>query len=103
MEAADCRGCHTQDGVASGTRVRFPEAGAAADRIQAFGISLASLVDRADPAKSLLANKPTNRMRHTGGERIKAGGSEEKILLEWVQYLATVPEPTVAAARKLLA
>src|SRR5687768_701223 len=73
FEAAKCSGCHTSSGVASATRLRFPEGGATAAQIQAFGLSLGNLVDRADATKSLLLTKPTNVMRHTGGVRIKPG------------------------------
>ena len=76
FEAAQCRGCHTDDGVASATRVHFPEPNASPDDIEAFGITLAALVDRTDPAQSLLINKPTNRVRHTGGVRIRPGSFE---------------------------
>jgi hypothetical protein len=103
LEAAGCRGCHAEDGVASGTRLHFPEPDAARDRIQAFGLSLAPLVDRADPAKSLLLNKPANRIRHTGGERIKQGSDEEKILTEWVRYLATLSGDAISAASRRMA
>src|SRR6058998_2416918 len=65
FEAAQCRGCHSDDGVASATRLHFPEPNASPDDIDAFGITLAALVDRSDPSKSLLLNKPTNRERHT--------------------------------------
>ena len=102
FEQAACRNCHTQDGVASGTRLHFPEPDAPADRIQAFGISLAPLVDRADPAKSVLLNKPTNRVKHTGGERIKPGTPQDAVLTEWVRYLATVSDEQVAAATQRL-
>jgi len=61
FEAAQCRGCHSDDGVASATRLHFPEPNASPEEIDAFGITLAALVDRADPARSLLINKPTNR------------------------------------------
>src|ERR1044071_5310551 len=80
LEQAQCRICHSPDGGASATRLHFPEKGAQAQQIQLFGLSLAPLVDRADPAKSLLRNKPTNRIRHTGGERVKPGSEEESIL-----------------------
>src|SRR5437867_262716 len=53
FEAAQCRGCHADDGVASATRLHFPEPNASPDEIDAFGITLAVLVDRTDPAKSL--------------------------------------------------
>ena len=103
FEAAQCSGCHADDGVASTTRLHFPEANASPEDIEAFGLTLAVLVDRADPSKSLLINKPTNRERHTGGERIKPGTYDEQALKEWVQYLARVPEKDVTAARERLA
>jgi hypothetical protein len=99
FEAAQCSSCHARDGVASGTRLHFPEKDAPAKSIEAFGIELASLVDRADPAKSPLLNKPTNRIPHTGGERIQSGSPEEKLLAEWVRYLATTPPEKLAAKR----
>ena len=103
FETAQCRGCHTDDGVASATRLHFPEPNASPDEIEAFGITLAALVDRADPARSLLINKPTNRERHTGGVRIRPGSFEEEALVEWVRHLAALPEAVVAAARDRLA
>src|SRR5258706_9791226 len=59
FEAAQCRGCHADDGVASATRLHFPDENASPDDIEAFGITLAGLVGRTDPAESLLINKPT--------------------------------------------
>src|SRR5262249_52904121 len=79
LEAAQCRLCHVRDGVASGTRVRFPEKEASAAEIQSFGLSLAAVVNKNKPQESLLAVKPTNRIQHTGGERIKPGSDEEKL------------------------
>src|SRR6185295_938556 len=73
FESAGCRGCHVEDGVASGTRLHFPESDASRDRVQAFGLTLAALIDKSDISRSLLLNKPTNRTPHTGGERIKPG------------------------------
>jgi len=102
MEAAHCRNCHVYDGVASGTRIHFPERDASQVEIQVFGLSLAPLVDHADLSKSLLLNKPTNRIRHTGGERIKPGSEEEKILLEWVEYLVGLSDDALAAVRRQL-
>ena len=103
FESAQCRGCHTDDGVASATRLHFPEPNASPEEIEAFGITLAALVDRADPARSLLINKPTNRERHTGGVRIQPGSFDEEALVEWVRHLAGLPEAAVAAARDRLA
>src|SRR6266851_4621896 len=103
FENAQCRGCHNDDGVASATRLHFPDPNATPDEIEAFGLTLAALVDRADPARSLLINKPTNRERHTGGVRIQPGSFEEEALVEWVRHLAGLPEAVVAAARDRLA
>jgi len=103
FEAAQCRGCHADDGVASATRLHFPEPNASPDDIEAFGITLAALVDRADPSRSLLLNKPTNRERHTGGVRITPGSFEDEALAAWVRHLAALPEETVTAARARLA
>jgi Protein of unknown function (DUF1592)/Protein of unknown function (DUF1588)/Protein of unknown function (DUF1587)/Protein of unknown function (DUF1595)/Protein of unknown function (DUF1585) len=87
LEKAGCRACHNVDGVASVTRLQFPEAGAPAAKIEAFGKSLVILVDREHPDASLLLNKPTNRIRHAGGERIKPGSPEEAALKAWISRL----------------
>jgi hypothetical protein len=99
LEAAHCRLCHATDGVASGTRIHFPEKGASQDQIELFGLSLAAVVNRSTPSESLLFVKPTNRIKHTGGERIKPGSDEEKILNQWIQYLASATEASLAAER----
>src|SRR5580698_4056101 len=54
LEAAHCRLCHATDGVASGTRIHFPEKGASQDQIELFGLSLAAVVNRSTPSESLL-------------------------------------------------
>ena len=74
LQKAGCRTCHFRDGVASATRLRFPDDDAQTATLEAFGRSLVEFVDRQEPAKSLLWNKPTLRIAHTGGERIKRGG-----------------------------
>jgi len=102
LEAAHCRICHTTSGVASGTRVHFPEADASQDQIEMFGLSLAPLVNRADVPHSLLFQKPTQRIPHTGGERIKPGSDEEKILTQWIQFLASNSDQSLAALRTKL-
>ncbi len=102
FEAAQCRGCHNEDGVASATRLHFPDPNASPDDVEAFGLTLAALVDRSNPARSPLIDKPTNRERHTGGVRIQPGSFEEQALVDWVNHLATVSEETVAAARERL-
>jgi hypothetical protein len=100
MERAGCRSCHNPDGVASATRLHFPEADSSPDRIEAFGRSLVVLVDRAQPDRSLLFNKPTNRIPHTGGERIKQGSPDETVLKAWVASLAQLSGDALASALK---
>src|SRR5207248_7346238 len=62
------------------------------------GKSLVELVDRQHPDKSLLLNKPTNRLKHSGGERIKKGSPEEALLTQWIGYLASLPDAEVQQA-----
>jgi hypothetical protein len=92
MQEAGCPACHNANGVASATRLHFPDAGATPDRIEAFGYSLVKLVNRANPEESLLLRKPTMRIPHTGGQRIKPGSPEEAILIAWVRKLASLPD-----------
>ena len=103
LEKAGCRACHTDEGVASGTRLHFPPEAASAEDIDAFGLTLAVLVSRDDPSSSLLLNKPTNRIRHVGGLKIEPNSADEQAVRTWVQHLATVPDSAVSAARARLA
>lgn len=100
LEQAACRSCHNADGVASVTRLQFPEAAASPAQIEAFGRALVELVDRDKPEASLLFTKPTNRTAHAGGERIKRGSAEEQILWEWVQRLSKLSADEVSRALK---
>jgi hypothetical protein len=100
LEKAACRSCHNPDGVASVTRLQFPESNASPERIEAFGHSLVELVDRKEPEESLLLKKPTNRVPHAGGQRIKPGSEEERILKAWIQRLAELSGDELARALK---
>jgi hypothetical protein len=100
MEKAGCRSCHNPDGVAAGTRLQFPETDAPAERIEAFGRSLVVLVDRAQPDRSLLLNKPTKRIAHAGGERIKQGSDDEAIVKRWVEMLTHLSGEDLAKANR---
>ncbi len=100
LEKANCRACHNIDGVASATRLHFPETDADADKIAAFGNSLVVLVDRQNLAASLLLRKPTARMAHTGGERIKQDSPDEAVLKAWVAKLAQLSGTDLATALK---
>ncbi len=92
LNAAGCRTCHTDAGVASGTRLHFPDEDASTEEIQAFGLRLAALVNRDAPEQSLLFRKPTNRIKHTGGERIAPGSGAETLLFAWVNRLANLSD-----------
>jgi len=87
LEKHHCRGCHNENGIASGTRLHFPEPGASRQTIEDFGKGLAVLVDRDHPEQSLLLNKPTARIKHTGGKLILPGSDEEAVLRAWVDRL----------------
>jgi hypothetical protein len=100
MERAACRSCHNPDGVASGTRLHFPEPDAAPERIESFGRSLVVLIDRQQPDRSLLFNKPTNRIPHAGGERIKPGSDNEVVLKGWIRSLSQLSGEDLARALK---
>jgi len=102
LQEARCSGCHAQDGVASATRLHFPAKDATQAQIEDFGLSLTPLVDRANYANSLLIKKPTKTIPHTGGERIHPGSEEEKLLVQWVQYLASTSDEQLASIRKSL-
>src|SRR6185436_1686172 len=95
--------CHSDNGVASETSLEFPREGASDEQIALFGLSLVDYVDRDKPDESLLLLKPTKRIKHTGGERIKAGSDEEKSLRAWVTYLAGLSDQQVVQARKRIA
>jgi hypothetical protein len=100
LEKAGCAACHNLNGVASATRLHFPESGASTSQIEAFGKSLVVLVDRNTPGNSLLLRKPTARVAHGGGERIKAGSPEEAGLLSWIKLLARLSGDDLAQALK---
>lgn len=100
LERAACRSCHSADGVASATRLHFPEPDATPALLESFGKSLVVLVDAKQPGNSLLINKPTNRIAHAGGERIKKGSADEATLKAWVQKIATLSGSELADALK---
>jgi len=100
LEAAGCRACHNADGVASATRLLFPEPGAPASRIEAFGKSLVALVDQANFENSPLLRKPTNRTPHAGGQRIKPGSPQESALVVWTKRLSQLRGDELTAARR---
>jgi len=99
LEKAQCRTCHNDNGVASATRVQFPREGAVAEEVEGFGLRLRAVVQTGQPDASLLFLKPTNRVAHAGGERIKRGSEDEKILRAWVEHLAALPETNVVQTR----
>jgi len=98
LENAGCRNCHNVEGVASATRLHFPNENADLARVEAFGKSLVEFVDRQNLDNSQLFLKPTRRIPHTGGERIRQGSTEEAALRSWIAYLAKLSGPELAEA-----
>ena len=102
MERAQCKGCHNDNGVGSTTRLQFPREGAGDAEIRAFGLRLRAFVDTARVEESLLWKKPTLRVAHGGGERIKPGSAEEQALRSWIDYVASLKESDVPALQREL-
>ncbi len=100
LEKAACRTCHEPDGVASTTRLQFPDEGANAAKLEEFGRSLVLFINRDQPEASPLLAKPTGRMGHAGGIRILPGSADEKVLRGWVLQLTKLAGPELAAALK---
>lgn len=98
LQSAGCASCHNAEGVAAPTRLHFPDEPVSPARLQAFGKSLVEFVNRAQPDKSLLLLKPTIRIPHTGGERIRKGSPEEGVLRGWISQLAAMPGVEVEKA-----
>jgi hypothetical protein len=103
MRTAQCNLCHNDNGVAAETQLEFPSVDASNERITAFGLKLMDLIDRQNPEESLLLLKPTEREDHTGGQRIKPGSDEERMLLSWINYLARLSDEQVTEARERIA
>jgi hypothetical protein len=103
LHAAQCERCHSDNGVGSETQLEFPAVGAKSEEITAFGLKLLDLVDRQNPSESLLLKKPTRRIKHTGGQRIKPGSKEEETLAAWVNYLAGLSDDQLRQAREKIA
>ena len=93
LHKANCEGCHNGGGVAAGTRFKFPEGELSKEEWTRFGLSLHTLINRADTARSILLNKPTKRVAHAGGERIAPGSRDEAILRVWADYLVSNTKP----------
>ena len=99
LEAKNCRACHSASGVASGTRLQFPERGAPVELVQRFGLDLRQLVNPSAIDESALLLKPTNKIPHTGGPLIATHSNEEQLLRRWVEYLASLdPEDRLTQA-----
>jgi hypothetical protein len=99
LHRVQCNLCHNDNGVAGRTALQFPEQDATPEQVAAFGLKMMDLIDRGDIMQSRLLLKPTQRIPHTGGERIKPGSAEEQTLLTWIRYLAKLDEAQVRTAR----
>jgi hypothetical protein len=97
LKKAGCMACHQANGVASTTRLVFPDSSATPEELDVFAASLRPLVNRDKPEDSLLFTKPTNRLPHAGGQRIQPASREETLWLQWLRHLAT-SEPVARRA-----
>ena len=82
LHAVQCERCHSDNGVASETRLEFPEPDAGHDRITAFGLSLMDLVDRQEPGAIVVvaeadeANEALRRPANQAGQRRRSRVAE---------------------------
>ncbi len=90
LEVANCRTCHVADGVAGPTNLVFPDAEASDAEVEIFGLQLQRWVNAKAPKQSLLINKPTNRLKHSGGMRIAQNSGDEKLLQQWADALSVL-------------
>lgn len=97
FEKGGCPDCHNPDGVASATRLKFPDRDEAKPELKAFGQTLGPLINREKPEESLLLTKPTRRVAHAGGTRILKGSEDETALRNWIAELARTVESAPAA------
>ena len=102
FRTVQCHLCHNDNGVASDYSIVFPSATASPDQVLAFGYSLAEFVDRSAPEKSALLMKPTGRVEHTGGVRIKPDSVEAESLMMWINHLASLSAEQQSRADRLI-
>ena len=76
LERAQCRQCHSENGVGSTTRLQFPPEQAPPTEIRDFGLWLKQF-------DALLWRKPTARVPHCGAERIKQASPEDSQMQLW--------------------
>ncbi len=74
LEKAQCRACHNDNGVASGTKLRFPPEKATPDQINQFGHRLRAFINTNKPEAATSPKthqpNPTHRRRaHPPGKR----------------------------------
>ncbi len=78
-----CSGCHVAGGLAGATRLRVM-------RGDPLGTAraVALLVDQANPAASLILQKPLAAVPHGGGQQISAESPEAQALRQWADLVA---------------
>ncbi len=97
FERAGCHECHNAEGVASDTRLVFPEPGSPGQLVAGAVAGLLELLDLSAPANSRLLRKPTKRLAHEGGQKITPGSADEKAVLGWLTEVARLPSAPAAA------
>ena len=104
LHAVQCERCHSDNGVASETRLEFPEPDAGRDRITAFGLALMDLVDRHGPRAIVVAAEADEAREAHRRPADQAGRRRgEAVLLGWINYLAGLSDEQVRQARERIA
>jgi hypothetical protein len=91
--AGECHGSFSGKG---GFRLSLFAADAPADDLQIHGI-FDRRIDRQSPAESLLLTKPTMKLAHGGGLRLKPDSAEYALLLKWIESGARSDHATAPA------
>ena len=92
LQKANCHGCHTDNGIASATRLHFPQddASSRANR-SLWPQPVAAYWIATGPRTRCSILKPTNRVKHTGGKLIPPGSPERDAAARLGTLLAKAP------------
>ncbi len=88
--------CHGSAGGASGLRLSMFAADPKADYEYITRGAEARHINRIQPDKSLLLQKATGGMNHSGGKKIEPGSEQYKMLLSWITNGAPYSKPDAA-------
>ncbi len=99
MEAAGCRNCHNTEGVASATRLHFPDKNTPLPRIEMFGNRWWNWLT-VSIRKNRCCFRSRQRASRTRAVSEFQNSPEEAVLKTWVEYLAKLSGPELERAKR---